>query len=208
MAATITKTSICNLALGWLRANLIANYDTDVSVEAKLCRANYDRLREAVLEEKEWRFATGRVKLALSASTPVFGYSHKFSIPPEVIRVLSCSRDASVGNTDNDIEWEREGDFVMAYREMLYSRCTFNIEATTQFSPGFVQAFATRLAAELAVPLTGSNKRHVELMQDYVLKVNAGGTKDGMQGRAKKRRAGRLETARHRGGGGFDVITE
>jgi len=208
MAATITKTGICNLALGWLRANLITNYDTDESVEAQLCRANYDRLREVVLEEKEWRFATKRAKLALSVDVPIFGYSHKFSIPADVIRILACSRDQNIGNTENDLEWEREGDFVMAYRETLYTKYTSNVEVVTQFSPGYVQALATRLAAEMAVPLTGSNTRHKELMEDYDAKVVTGSTKDGMQGKAKKRRAGRLETVRRRGGGGFDVVVE
>jgi len=203
---------ICNIAMGWLRANLITNFDTDTSKEAKLCRANYDRIREAVLEDREWRFATRRFKMALSASVPEYGYNHQFQIPSNVIRVLAASSQRGSGGSnyamDNNIEWEREEDFVLANVTEVYARCTMNIETTTKFSPGFVQAFATRIAAELAVALTGSNTRHKELLEDYDAKLATGGTRDGMQGKARKRRPGRLQTARYRGGGGFDVITD
>ncbi len=210
MASSVTKTSICNLALGWLRASLITNYDTDEIKEAKLCRANYDRLREAVLEDREWRFATRRFKLAQSAVEPVYGYNYQFQIPPDVIRVLSVSMSTGKGRhmDDNNVEWEREEDFVLANRPLLFARCTMNLEATTKFSPGFVQAFATRLAAELAPPLTGSNTRQQELMEQYLLLVARGGTRDGMQGKSRNRRPGRLQTARYRGGGGFEIIAD
>jgi len=209
MASSVTKMGICNIAMGWLRANLITNFDTDTSKEAKLCRANYDRIREAVLEDREWRFATKRMKLALSAHVPEYGYTHKFQIPPDVIRVLACSKGVGrPANVDNNIQWEREEDFVLANIPLIYARCTMNIETTTKFSPGFTQAFATRIAAELAVALTGSNTRHKELLEDYDAKLATGGTRDGMQGKARQRRPGRLQTARYRGGGGFEVLTD
>lgn len=211
MASTTTVTGICNIALGWLRANLIVNFDDDESVEAKLCRANYDRIREAVLEDREWRFATKRVTMVESAETPTYGWAFKFTLPADTIRALAVSATKPTGITnsamDNNIEWEREENFINADRASIFLRYTFNIEVTTMFSPGFVQALATRLAAELAVPLTGSDKRHDSLLKQYIGMVDRAGTRDGMQGKAKQRRPGRLQKARYRGGGGFDDLT-
>lgn len=214
MASVTTKVGICNIAMGWLRANLIVDLDNDQSKEAKLCRANYDRIREAVLEEKEWRFATKRAKLPISPTVPEYGWAFKFKIPSDCLRVLavSANKAGSQGSRqnsmDNNIEWEREEDYVFSDREQCFIRYTRNIDTPTKFSPGFVQALATRIAAELAVALTGSRKRHDELMKDYVAKVNVGATRDGMQGKARKRRPGRLQQARYRGGGGFESLTD
>jgi hypothetical protein len=205
----VAKVDICNQALGMLRANLITNFDADLSVEAKLCRANYDRLREAVLEDKEWRFATRRMKLAQSADAPVFGWTYKFKVPADVLRVLTVTDRVNRDNiNDNDINWEREEDFVLTNTKLAYARATVNIVDTTKFSAGFVQAFATRMASIMAVPLTGSNTRAQELMNEYLTLVGRAATKDGMQGKARKRRPGRLETARYKGGGGFENITD
>lgn len=210
MASIVSKMGICNLAMGWLRANLITNFDTDTSVEAKLCRANYDRLREAVLEAKEWRFATRRLALTPSATPPVYGWTHKFSLPPDCIRVLSVSGSAAASNNkmDNNIDWEREEDFVFANTAVVYIRYTSNIDIPTKFSPGFVQTFATLIAAELAVPLTGSAKKQEKFENAYLVKLSGSATRDGMQGKARKRRPGRLEKARYQGGGGFDTVAD
>lgn len=209
MASITTQTGICNIALGWLRANLIVNFDTDESVEAKLCRANYDRLREAVLEDREWRFATKRVLLVRDPEVPEYGWAFQFKLPSDCIRALAVSavKSTPLINTamDNNIEWEREEDFIKADRESVFLRYTMNIETPTKFSAGFVQSLATRLAAELAVPLTGSDKRHDNLMGQYVAIVDRAGTRDGMQGKARRRRPGRLQQARYRGGGGFET---
>ena len=210
MSSITTQTGICNISLGWLRANLIVNFDTDESVEAKLCRANYDRMREAVLEDREWRFATKRVSLLADIEVPEYGWLHRFKLPSDTIRALACAamKATPLNNSamDNNIEWEREEDFIKADRSQIFLRYTMNIEEPTKFSPGFVQSLATRLAAELAVPLTGSDKRHDSLMAQYVAMVDRAGTRDGMQGKARKRRPGRLQQARYRGGGGFETL--
>lgn len=204
MAATTTKVGICNVAIGELRGNPITNFDTDLSTEAKLCRAHYEHIREVVLEAKEWRFATRRLKLALHADAPEFGYSYKFKLPPDCLRVLSASdKPNGVPAQDNNIDWEREEDFVLSNSKTVYIRYTVNIAITTKFSPGFVQAFATRLGSQMAVALTGSTKRRDQLLKDYNVMVNMGATKDGMQGKARKRRPGALEKARHQGSGGY-----
>lgn len=201
MAATVTKVSICNLAMGWLRANLIMDLENDESKEAKLCNANYDAVREIVLEEREWRFATSRARLALSSEAPPFGWKFQFKLPSYCIRALSVSKSPFFGQiTDNNVEWEVEEDFVMMDFTECFLRYTRNIEDTTKFSPSFVQCLATRLAAELAVSLTGSNTRQEELFAAYRVKMQIGGTKEGMQGKARRRRPGRLETARRRSG--------
>lgn len=207
MSATTTVVGICNIALGELRANLIASLG-DQSKEAKLCNTNYDRLREEVLESREWRFATRRLKLALSADTPEFGYPHQFKLPADCLRVLSASDNPNgVPAQENNINWEREEDFVLSDSAAVYIRYTVNLAITTKFSPGFVTALAKRMSAQMAIALTGSDKRHDALLKEYFIMVSAGSTRDGMQGKAKKRRPGALEKARYQGSGGYFNVT-
>ena len=50
-----TETEICNIALGYLGANRITSLDIEEdSTEHLLCSENYEILRDAVLEEREW----------------------------------------------------------------------------------------------------------------------------------------------------------
>jgi len=88
---------ICNLALSWLGGDLIISL-TDDSTEAKLCNAVYAPLRDAVLEEREWTFATRRIQPPALVAGPLYGYDKAFQIPIEVIRVLQVSRAGEVVN--------------------------------------------------------------------------------------------------------------
>ena len=59
-----TETSICNAALNLLGSSNITSIDDD-NTKARLCKSNYDELRQAVLEEGNWSFAMRRYKLEI-----------------------------------------------------------------------------------------------------------------------------------------------
>lgn len=194
---------ICNIALGWLGGTLIISLD-DPSVEAKLCKANYDSIRDTVIEEREWTFAVKRLEPVALVDRPLYGYDRAFQIPEEVIRILQVSRaggdvvsgdvqgsfiSATRGGTgtgrETRIEWNREGDQILASNaDRIYARVLIRIEDTTKFSPAFTQALAARLAMDLAIPLTNDAKLQSVMAGMYGEKMQLAASTDGMQGRS------------------------
>jgi len=204
----ISPVAICNLALGWLGGDLIISLN-DPSVEAKLCKANFDLLRDAVIEEREWTFAVKRLEPAQLTDGPLYGWDKAFQIPVEVIRVLQVSRAGSVvdgaliegsflsatrGGTgtgrETRIEWNREEDKIMANNaERIFIRALIRIEDTTKFSPAFDQALAARLSMELAIPITNDRKLQQDMASLYSEKMRLAAATDGLQGRSQRVRA-------------------
>ena len=207
MASSVVQ--ICNLALSWLGGDLIISLD-DPTVEAKLCKANYEPLRDAVLEEREWTFAVIRTELAALQSVPLYGFDKAFQIPPNTLRVLQISRGGSEvesggENSRHDtgqgresrIEWLREGETVVANNaERIYARLLTRVIDTTKFSPAFDQALAARIAMDIALPLTNSDKMQQSMAAMYGQKLRIAAGTDGMQGRSYKTRSDSLTVVR------------
>lgn len=206
---------ICNIALTWLGGDIIISLN-DPSTEAKLCKAQYEPLRDAVLEEREWTFAVKRLEYSQLQDVPLYGFDKAFQIPPQVIRVLQVSLfdesvlDAGVNGDfrtsarsgtgqgrETRIEWLREGSTVVANNAArIVARSLIRVTDTTQFSPAFDQALAARLAMDLAIPITNSEKMQRAMAQMYGEKMALAASSDGMQGRSYNVRSDSLTIVR------------
>lgn len=204
-----SKIAICNQALGWLGGTLITSFADD-SPEAKLCNANYDALRDAVLEEREWTFAVARIEPSRLVAVPKFGFSYQFQIPATVIRVLQVSNKSAdysvvgVGAERSgtglgrymEIEWLREGQTILCDSEAIYARVIQQIVDTTKHTPAFDQALAARIAMDLAIPLTNSRALQQDMAAMYGEKIALAASSDGLQGRSTKIRSNSLTRVR------------
>jgi len=196
---TATTVSICNQAISWLGGNRIISLD-DETVEARLCKANYDQLLDVVLEAKAWTFAVVRFKPAQLSETPEYGFSAAFAIPTDILTILqvsggSVSADGtgpglarkSAGNGEEQrILWQREGQTIVCDEQTIYCRGIKRIVDASKFSPGFVQALAARIAREIALPLSQSQTLEDKMVKKYNDALADGGTFDGLQGRSNK----------------------
>ena len=178
----VSDVTICNLALGWLGANLIISLD-DAGDEAALCKANYGTSRDATLEARNWTFASSRKRLIPLAEAPEFGYSYQFQLPADNIRVLVAGNDPKFRD---DLDWLKEEDKILSDVQVLYILYTKRIEDPQKFSSGFVHAFAARLASDMAVPLTNSKDMQQLMAQLYLGKLEVAGVMDGIQGKNTK----------------------
>lgn len=183
-----SEVSISNMALGWLGGNLIVSLDDD-STEAALCKANYDICRDAVLEDRDWTFATDRRILSALTSAPAFGYAYQYQLPSDLIRILEVSDEPLFVH---DLQWERQGSVVVTDAAIAYLRYIKRIEDPTKFSAGFVHAVAARLAMEIALPLTNSPEMQSSMISLYGTKLERAGAMDGMQGKNRQLRVNRL----------------
>ena len=94
---SVSKTEICNLALGKLGAGRISNIEEDTTEKAVLCRLYYESVVEEVLRSHEWNCAIWYQSLTALAETDddylledYEGYSYQFQLPtaPRCLRVL------------------------------------------------------------------------------------------------------------------------
>ena len=183
-----SEVSICNQAISWLGGNLIISLD-DESTEAQLCKANYAELRDAVLEEGEWTFATKRFKLLPSPDAPVYGYSHKFEIPNGVLVVKKTTQWADNANDSNEFDWRREENFIVTNVDVVYIKAIVRITDVKKFNATFNQALAARIAADIAIPLTESQPKEDRMWNKYNNSMVLALSIDGMQGKSDRIRS-------------------
>lgn len=168
-------TQICNKALALVGASFITDINDD-SNEARLCKSQFDILRDELLEEGEWSFAIKREALPARAEAPANHWVTMYAFPSSAIRILECSYDP---NWMTPLLWavetDADGSKVIAVRREsggradyfstaaspggpLQVKYIFRQEEPSRFTSLFTEAFATRLAAELAIPLAQSAK--------------------------------------------------
>lgn len=167
-----SKVTICNKALSSLSSNQIETFD-DQTVEARLCRAQFDIIRQCVLEDANWSFAIKSVSLSPTGEDN--GRLSKFALPADCLRVISVTTPYKV------IEWSIEGRHILATNEHITIKYIWDTEATDTYSSSFIDAMATRLAAELAYPLTESQRLYEVMLQQYFIKIEKAENNDGQQ---------------------------
>lgn len=183
-----SETSICNQALGWIGADRILSID-DGTPNANLCKDNYVSIRDAVLEEGRWTFATKRFTLTPLLDAPEYGYGKAFLISSTVLNIIEARDDSFRANGASNLDWRREEDKILADADVIYMKCIVRVTDTTKFSALFTQAFATRMAAELSPTFTASNTKTRQLWTLYSDKIAIALALDGSQGRSDRLRA-------------------
>lgn len=191
-----SKTEICNLAVGWLGGKRMTSVDDDASLEARLCRANYDLSRQAVLEEREWTFAVKRIQLTPLAVEPVFGYKYKFLVPSDLLRVIGVydpldQRVAPVG-----IPYTKEENNILADLQSINIKYMMNLENTNRFPGLFTQALASHIASNIAISLTENNSQFEKMRIMYEDNLNRATTSDSLQGSNEHTETSQLENVR------------
>jgi hypothetical protein len=176
----VSETSICNLALSRVGHDFLTAL-TDDTKAGRLCNLHYAMTRDAVLRDHFWNFATKRVTLAASVTTPAFEFGYSYPLPTDFLRLVRSSSD-----------WLSTG---CAYRiengSILTDDSTFNIEYiyqctdTGRFDPMFVDMLAQRLAAEICIGLTDNANMAASLWQIYRDKIAAAQATDSQEGTAR-----------------------
>jgi hypothetical protein len=201
----VDQLGIANLALGWLGVAPLTSMD-DPSAAGRRIKAAFDGIRDTVLEERDWAFATGRLQLALAPVAPPSTYAGRYAIPSTVLRVLrawevSTGSLASIGMNADDpdastLEWQVESGFdnadgtgdVKRYVVADITSTSLNIKAIIRvedaslWSPSFCQALAARIAADLCVPLTQKVDLASQMWSLYERKLSDAAANDSRQG--------------------------
>jgi hypothetical protein len=148
-----SQVSICNGALIKIGADRISSI-TENKREAILLNALWENARDFVLRGHRWNFATLRVTLTPSATTPDWGYDYEYELPTNYLRVVETDPD----DIDFVIEADATGDRRVlrsdeSELDILYIFKQENMEA---WDSSAAKALEWQLAAEVGYALTQS----------------------------------------------------
>ena len=168
---------ICNAALVAAGVDPIQSYDASESHTAEVCVIQLPLVRDVVLGDLHWRFATGRWKVAEDANPPTWGKAHRYLRPADTITV----RDASDG-TESLTDWALEGNYVVTDQASpIYLLTTDRVTDVGLWPPGFCSSVAARLAAFFALEFRESRTLHDAMMHLYEVELGRGGGADQSQ---------------------------
>ena len=181
----ISDIAICNRALDMLGADPIVSFD-DATQVGRLCKRNYEPVRDAVLRAYPWNPAIRRAALPALAEAPAWGFAFQYALPegPEplcCLRVLTIESESAGQAAEYRIEGRRILSDEGAPLRILYIA---QITDPTRFGPLLADAIAARLAAELAYPLTASTSLGQAMGQSYRDKLAEARAIDAQEGTA------------------------
>lgn len=155
-----TSITICNLALGELRAAPIIDIAED-SIEARECARYYPQCLRLLLERHDWAFANRRATLAELATNDRSGeWTHAYVLPADCATPLRLV--AKDGGPSDYIVENRTLYTALADATLEYARDDVSEAEMTGL---FVDALAYALAARLAVPIRDSREIKGQLLQ-------------------------------------------
>jgi hypothetical protein len=157
------ETSICNLALAKLAIPPIMAL-TDDSAQAHFCSRFYNETRDEVLASHRWNFAMRRGQLVKLAEAPAFEWLFAYQLPVDCLRVVQLN---GYEQTQRESEFTIEGRTLLTNDDAARIRYISRVEDGMLYPPLFVDALATKLAAKLSGPLTGSRSMPSELIKEY-----------------------------------------
>lgn len=164
--------SICNSSLIKLGANTITAL-TETSKEARLCNAQFETVRDRLLQSHPWNNAIKRIALSKLAEEPAFEYSAQFSLPADYLRVLKVYPK---------VDYVIEGDRLLCNTDSISIRYIHKATDPSKYTPRFAEALAYELGKELCYALIQSNSQQaqfVALADDYLSKARSYDAQEG-----------------------------
>lgn len=134
---------ICNECMIRLNRSQLQSLD-EASSAAYACNRSLPIAIAHVLSQAPWRSARKRAMIAPDAQAPEYGFSYRYRIPMDFIRVVEI---------DGDAEWERESGYICTDQiplKMIYVACP---EQPGVLDPLLQEAIICTLTAELAMSL-------------------------------------------------------
>ena len=166
---------ISSNALRLLGDDPITSFSDDTE-RARLVNAVYEEMRDEVTRAAVWNCCKSRQVLASLSETPAFGGAYYHQLPADCLRVV----DVLSGDTriDHTIEGRRLMTDVSSVNLIFLKRVTDPNELDVLF----IAAYTARIAAELALPISGSNTVATAMWRAYDMKITEARTIDSQEG--------------------------
>jgi len=160
----MTDIQICNLALARLGDSRITAL-TDATAQAQYCSLFYSQTLEELQTEFDWQFCRKLASLTADATAPAFGYARRFAVPSDFLRLIRLN---GIDEDENFSKWEIVDGFIhtdlSAPAQIEYIA---SVTDAAKFPAVFVEILSAKLAANLAMPLTGSKELFSQMAEVF-----------------------------------------
>jgi len=180
------EVGICNQSLSLCSANRIISLEDSTSIESSLCAELYPAVRDELLEDGDFSFATHRVELAALITAPAFpGDTYYTALPGDFLHAQAVYDNPDAIRMSNYII---EGDNIITDFSPVYLVYTRAITDPTKFSKLMRKALYFELASQLCIPLTEDPKREASLAKRAEYWREKAIASDGVQGSQRRYR--------------------
>ena len=177
MPSSLSDIDIINRALAKIGDQRITSRG-DNNNRARLMDGLYDGMRDELLRECPWNFATKRTTLSANPTAPIYEWATAFDIPADLLYMVS---------TEGKIAYRLEGNQILANQanslKITYIR---RVTDPTEFDTGFAESLASKLAYEGASNITADNALQDRLFNAYNLTLLRAKKFDGQEDDSRK----------------------
>lgn len=154
---------VCNSALQKLGSSERITSLADNSKHARALNAAYESIRDKLLRATPWNFAIKRAQLAAAVTTPLFTKANAFPLPSDFLRLLPTDPEDNA----NTLDWQIEsGSIVTNDDAPLEIRYIWRVTDPNAMDVLFLDLWATELALQTCLEITGSNTKKEALRED------------------------------------------
>ena len=132
-----------------------------------MCRAQYTKLKTALLNEHPWSFAKRRIKLNRDVDEPEFGFDAQFLLPADFLRVIDIYASQKGFDALPAQDWLVEGDYVLSNAQVLYMVYITDEAKESRFSASFSELLSLRLAMDICYVLIQDKTLYDRMSQEY-----------------------------------------
>lgn len=158
MASFVTIANLAASKLG--EDDQLASADDDTHL-GRSVRAVWELVRRTALRDHPWNFAIRRARLSASATLVATPYGYAFPLPADCVRLLDVAGWAREC-------YQLEGRAILADSAgPLPVRYVADIAEPALWDDSFVEAFACRLAFQVADRITGDRGRKSDALASY-----------------------------------------
>ncbi len=176
--------AICNQALGHINRNAIASLD-ERTQEAIICNRLYNSLREVVLGDFPWGFATKYAELAQLDGSVYGNWSYCYAVPTDCLVIRRIHNPAG---EYPQIEYSTAVSADLTKKTILTNQpgavlvYTANVVDPNVFDSAFSDALTWRLTADIALPLKADPALQQSAFKMYLYLVGAAQQKNAGEG--------------------------
>ena len=163
----IDKLYVANLALQKIKAKRLISSFTETGPEANAVNTCYDIVRDDLLEENPFTFATKRWVLTETVETPVFtddGCKVAYSLPDDFLKVTAISDRFAFWKIEANATGEKR---LVSDTRGLKIKYTFRNDNPATYTSKFLKVLATKLAHELCYHIAEAARYAEMLYQEY-----------------------------------------
>lgn len=161
----ISSIELVNRSLALLGIDSVTSLSDNTKV-ASTANILYDDTRAAVFRNHPWNCLIKRASLPKDVTPPAYGYTNRFVIPSDYLRLLSIEDTGTFSAS-----YQIENGFILSDNDTMNIRYVSLETDVTKYDTLLVDALCARLAADLAQPLLQSTSAMQEMFNMYELKL-------------------------------------